>query len=459
MDFHTITSTHSQYKERSDLMETNGLHLVIDAFECQNDILNNAVELEELLTKAIKQLGMEILSSHFHSFTPIGVTGVIGISTSHFSIHTWPEHGYAALDLYTCGNQDIWPALEEILTKIQAKRTVMYELNRGEESQTKPIMKKINHSSDSLTDEKKNSQELFRLQEDRGNDWDSIQLKEIAAGKHNVLFQGESQFQDILLVEANDLRLYLNQELQFCSLDERHYHEALVYPAMEVAVSHERILILGGGDGLALREVLKYPNVKHVDLVDIDPMIVELAKNEPALVAQNNRSLLDDRLTVHSEDAKKYIERKLKPYDVIIIDFPDPVDSILSSLYTKELFSKIAKHLAADGALVCQSNSPEDTPQVFWSIAETITSAGLNTLAYTVTVPSFGLWGFHLATRKKSIGKIPEISVPHQALPLNMEALFQIPPSLLSAQDTAIVNTEANLKLHELYQQEIKNMY
>ena len=85
------------------------------------------------------------------------------------------------------------------------------------------------------------------MQEDRGNDWDSIQLKEIAAGKHNVLFHGESQFQDILLVEANDLRLYLNQELQFCSLDERHYHEALVYPAMEVADSHERILILGGG--------------------------------------------------------------------------------------------------------------------------------------------------------------------------------------------------------------------
>ena len=107
-------------------MDTNGLHLVIDAFECQNEILNNAVELEELLTKAIKQLGMEILSSHFHSFTPIGVTGVIGISTSHFSIHTWPEHGYAALDLYTCGDQDIWPALEEILTTMQAKRTVMY---------------------------------------------------------------------------------------------------------------------------------------------------------------------------------------------------------------------------------------------------------------------------------------------------------------------------------------------
>ncbi|MCG7337226.1 adenosylmethionine decarboxylase [Sporosarcina sp. ACRSM] len=439
-------------------MDTNGQHLVIDAFDCQREILNDATVLEELLTKAIKQLGMEILSSHFHSFTPQGVTGVIGISTSHISIHTWPEYGYVALDLYTCGNQDIWPALEGILTKIQAKRTAVFELNRGEEPHTKPTMRTLNLSSNILLDEKVDSRALFPLQEDRGNDWDLIQLKEIASGKHNILFHGESQYQDILLVEANDLRLYLNQELQFCSLDERHYHEALVYPAMEVAGSHERILILGGGDGLALREVLKYPNVKHVDLVDIDPMIVELAKSEPALVAQNNRSLLDDRLTVHSEDSKIYIERDLQPYDVIIIDFPDPVDPILSSLYTKELFGKIAKHLVVDGAIVCQSNSPEDTPQVFWSIAKTITSAGLNTLPYTVTVPSFGLWGFHLATQNKFIGTIPEISVPHQALSTNMETLFKISPEMLSVKETAIVNSETSLKLHTLYQVEIKNI-
>lgn len=439
-------------------MDTNGQHLVIDAFECQKEILNNAAELEELLTKAIKQLGMEILSSHFHSFTPQGVTGVIGISTSHFSIHTWPEHGYAALDLYTCGMQDIWPALEEVLNKIQAKRTAVYELTRGGEFHNKPVMKKINLTSTVGVEDNIESQALFQLRDDRGNEWDTMQLKEMVAGKHNILYHGESQYQDILLIEANDLRLYLNQELQFCSLDERYYHEALVYPAMEIAGSHERILILGGGDGLALREVLKYPNVKHVDLVDIDSMIIELAKNEPALLAQNNRSLLDDRLNIYIEDAKKYIERELQPYHVIIIDFPDPVDPLLSALYTKELFSKIANHLTVDGALVCQSNSPEDTPQVFWSIAETITKAGLYTMGYNVIVPSFGLWGFHLATHKKFTGKIPEISVPHQALSTNMEALFQLPSSIKSLQETAIVNRETNLKLHELYQKEIKEL-
>jgi spermidine synthase len=440
-------------------MDMKGQHLIIDAYECKEDILNNAVQLEELLTKAIDQLGMEILSTHFHSFSPQGVTGVIGISTSHFSIHTWPEHGYAALDLYTCGNQDIWPALNAILHKIQAKHTDVYELSRGEESTNKPVMKKLNLTSNTSMEKNIESKNLFQLRDDRGNEWDMKQLKEMMAGKNNILYHGSSQFQDILLVEANDLRLYLNQELQFCSLDERHYHEALVFPVMEVAASNERVLILGGGDGLALREVLKYPNVKHVDLVDIDPMMIELAKTNPALLAQNNRSFLDSRVNVHIQDAKKYIEGELQPYNVIIIDFPDPVDQIISSLYTKELFSKVVNLLSPDGALVCQSNSPEDAPQVFWSIGKTIKTAGLNTLGYNVIVPSFGLWGFHLATHKILNGKIPDISVPHQALPTNIETLFEIPSSIMEERSKAIVNSENHLKLHDLYQKEIEILY
>ncbi|MCM3652229.1 adenosylmethionine decarboxylase [Metabacillus litoralis] len=440
-------------------MDMRGQHFIIDAYECSEDILNNAEQLKELLTKAINQLGMEILSTHFHSFSPQGVTGVIGISTSHVSIHTWPEHGYAALDLYTCGNQDIWPALKAILEKIEAKRTNVYELSRGEESNNKPVMKKINLTSNASIEKNIESRSLFQLRDDRGNEWDMKQLKEMIVGKHNILYHGASEFQDILLVEANDLRLYIDQELQFCSLDERHYHEALVYPVMEVAASNERVLILGGGDGLALREVLKYPDVKHVDLVDIDPMIIELAKTNPSLLAQNNRSFLDSRVHVHIKDAKKYLAGELQQYNVIIIDFPDPVNSILSSLYTKELFSKVANLLSEDGALVCQSNSPEDAPQVFWSIGKTIKRTGLYTKGYNVIVPSFGLWGFHLATHEKISGKIPNISVPHQALPTNMETMFEIPSSIKEEQENAFVNTETQLKLHDLYQKEIKDLY
>ncbi|RFU66186.1 adenosylmethionine decarboxylase [Peribacillus saganii] len=437
-------------------MDTKGQHLIIDAYGCQADILNDEGRLKDLLIKAVNDVGMEILSVYFHSFTPQGVTGVIVLSTSHFSIHTWPEHQYAAFDLYTCGSQELWPALNEILIQMQAENARVYEVARGDGSGKLPVMRRINFK-DAGAETSQESRELFQLRDDRGNEWDMKALREMLYGKHTIHYHGSSPFQDIVLVEGNDLRLYLNQELQFSSLDERHYHEALVYPAMETAASTERVLILGGGDGLALREVLKYPDVKHVDLVDIDPVMIELSKTNPALLAQNNRSFHDSRVTAHVEDAIKYIASCKDRYDVIIIDFPDPVDENISTLYTKELFKDIADLLSKEGALVCQSNSPEDAPVAFWSVGETLSTTGLNTLAYVVVVPSFGLWGFHLATREKMAEKFPEISVPHQALPANMNHLLMIPESIMEEREDAIVNSKSNLQLHEIYQQEIEN--
>lgn len=440
-------------EEGSDSVDTKGQHFVIDAFQCQADILNQEDVLKEFLIKAVEDLGMEILSTYFHSFSPQGVTGVIVLSTSHLSIHTWPEHGYAALDLYTCGDQKLWPVLRELLLKLEAKRASVHEIVRGHDIVHRPSsMKELDILSDTLVKEKSD----IRVKNDIGNGWDRAYLKATLKGNHNILYHGSSPFQDLLLIETTDIRLYLNQELQFSSLDERYYHEALVFPAMELAASPKRVLVLGGGDGLAVREILKYPNVEHVDLVDIDPKMVQLAKTHPALLVQNERSFLDEKVTVHIEDAKGYISGKLEPYDVIIIDFPDPSDSIISSLYTKELFSKVALLLAEDGVLVCQSNSPEEAPCVFWSIGKTIEAAGFYTRGYKILVPSFGVWGFHLATKKELSEEIPEISVPHEALPKNMVHLFNLSPTILSERQHAIVNEVSNLRLHKVYEEEIQ---
>jgi spermidine synthase len=398
---------------------------------------------------------MEIISVNFHSFSPQGVTGVIGISTSHFSIHTWPEESYAALDLYTCGDQELWPTFKDILYRLKAKRIEVNELVRGEKLNYSPRMR----TPTPITRKVKSGtiEELIEVNEDKGNIWDNIQLKELCNGKHEVLFRGSSQFQDLFLVRANDIRLYLNQELQFSSLDEKHYHEALVFPVMELAASHDRVLILGGGDGLALREVLKYPNVKHVDLVDIDPMMIHMSTSEPTLLELNKQSFLDKRVQVHNVDAKQYIEGELDIYDVIIVDFPDPADPIVSSLYTKELFSKVANLLSENGALVCQSSSPDDTPTAFWSIAKTMKKGGLYTIPYNNLVPSFGLWGFHLATHRKITNNLSEITVPHQALSNNLNSLFHISSNILSFEKNAIVNSIENLRLHEIFQNEMNN--
>ncbi|GHI00961.1 adenosylmethionine decarboxylase [Neobacillus kokaensis] len=422
-------------------MEIKGQHLIVDAYDCQVELINNADDLKRLMLETLRELQLEVLLAYFHSFSPQGVTGIVAISTSHFSIHTWPEYGYSALDLYTCSPMDALPALKKFLGKIGAGRANIYEIKRGMEG-----LIFTNREGDKL---------LHSAGRRRGDKWDWKILKEIKNGNHPILFKGKSKFHDILLVEAKDLRLYMNDQLQFSSLDEKHYHEALVLPVMELAPSREHVLILGGGDGFALREVLKYPDVFHVDLVDIDPMIIHLAKNERALVTANHGSLKDNRVTVHTMDAREYVNGNNKGYDVVIIDFPDPADHDTSLLYTKEFFEHVARHLNTEGLLACQANSPKGTPKVYWSIGKTLQASGFKTKPYFTLVPSFGVWGFYLVSRKSILKKLPELSVPHQAINSNLELL---PPTLHSPQTGLIINSENNLRLHELYQEEIEKI-
>lgn len=441
----------SSVLEGMGAMEATGIigqHFIVDAYDCNTELINNANDVKSLILEALRELKLEILMAYFHSFSPCGITGTIVISSSHFSIHTWPEYRYTALDLFTCSNQDVWKVLQNFLSKIGARRVFLYEISRGHEnlivSESKNFRKKTGIKPLHLTNK------------ERGNDWDMKVLKELINGKHKILHKGFSGLQDILLVEAKDLRLYLNNELQFSTLDEKFYHEALVFPAMEVAKSRKRVLILGGGDGLALREILKYSDVVHVDLVDIDPVIIHLAKSEPALVAANAGSLRDNRVKVHIMDAMEYLMKPMEGYDVIIIDFPDPADPAYSLLYTRELFIGAGRHMNPEGIISCQAISPKDTPRVYWSIAKTLNAAGFKTKAYYTVVPSFGIWGFHLASRESINKKLPEISVPHQAIDANLELLFNLPPILQHSKTGLIVNCKNHLKLHEIYQEEIK---
>ncbi|WP_339162051.1 adenosylmethionine decarboxylase [Siminovitchia sp. FSL W7-1587] len=431
-----------------DDMEATGVigqHFIVDAYDCNASVIDCADEVKSLILESLRELRLEILMAYFHTFSPQGVTGTIVISSSHFSIHTWPEYRYTALDLYTCSHQDVWNVLQRFLRKIGARRVFMHEIPRGHKS-------RIFSGNESIREPGK---PLHVTNKERGNESDMKVLKELINGKHNILYRGFSGFQDILLVEGKDLRLYLNDELQFSSLDERYYHEALVFPAMELAKARKRILILGGGDGLALREILKYTDVAHVDLVDIDPVMIRLAKDEPALAAINAGSLRDGRVKVHIMDAMEYLKKTMEGYDVIIVDFPDPADPTTSLLYTKELFIGAGRHLNAGGVVSCQSNSPRDTPRVYWSIAKTLNTAGFKTKAYYTVVPSFGVWGFHLASRENIMKIIPDISVPHRAIDSNLERLFHLPPSLQPPKTGLISNCIKDLKLHVIYQKEI----
>ncbi|QRG68695.1 adenosylmethionine decarboxylase [Brevibacillus choshinensis] len=440
--------------------QVKGRHLIIDAFDCDSALLDDLSHLEQILTNIVTSLGMEKLAFNFHRFEPHGITGLFLLSTSHLSIHTWPEYSYAALDLFTCGDSDPSTQIDTLLRGLSAKSARIYGIERTNGSTTAPVFWEYSTGEEQSTAQSPESSasetkmKPIDLTSDRGDLYDQIERRQVLAGDHNMLFQGTSSYQHIELVEASEMRMYLDGQLQFSSLDERIYHEALVHPAFAHAASHERVLIVGGGDGLALREVLKYKNVKHVDLVDLDSMVLEVAKTVPKVVSLNESSMHDPRVTVHPVDANMFIDNVTTPYHIIIVDFPDPADEIISTIYTKEFFQQLSNCLGDNGVLVCQSFSPEDAPLVYWSIGLTIGSAGLHTKAYHCLVPSFGDWGFHLAGRDPIPAAPQPVSVPTQTLPENLSTLFAFPDQILEKRDAATINTMQDLKLHEIYQME-----
>lgn len=213
-----------------------------------------------------------------------------------------------------------------------------------------------------------------------------------------ILLTRQSSYQRIVMTKwKDDMRLFIDGNLQFSSRDEYRYHEALVHLPMALAPRTQRVLVLGGGDGLAAREILKHPGVQQVDLVDLDPAITELGQYHPAFTQLNQHALKDTRVHIHNQDAFKFVEASTESYDVIIADLPDPNHESLGKLYTVSFYRLLQKRLTAAGLFVTQSTSPYFAPQAFWCIHQSMEQAFGAVTPYTVQVPSFGQWGFNLA--------------------------------------------------------------
>ncbi len=250
-----------------------------------------------------------------------------------------------------------------------------------------------------------------------------------------VIFSKQSTYQKIVLTKnREDLRLYLDGNLQFSTIDEYRYHEALVHVPLSLAENKENILILGGGDGLAVREILKYTGIKSVTIVDLDPEITNLAKKHPILLKANRNSLSDERIHVRNVDAFKFLEEADEYYNVILADLPDPKNTSLSRLYSKEFFGLVLKRLSRDGIFVTQSTSPFFAKKAFWCIDKTIRAAGFRqVMPYHVYVPSFGDWGFVMASKIRRDLSDMSIDVPTQYLDdNNMPAMFSFPKDLMT---------------------------
>lgn len=217
-----------------------------------------------------------------------------------------------------------------------------------------------------------------------------------------VVAAERTPYQDIVITQRSvgdlgtDTRLFLNGDLQFSSIDEYRYHESLVHPAM--SGPHRSVLVLGGGDGLAMREVLRHTDVESAELVELDPAMIDLARHDDRLTSLNRHSLDDPRVSVVVADAFSWLRSSTQRFDVIIVDMPDPDETATAKLYSQEFYGLVRAHLAAGGRMVVQGGSPYFAPRSYWCIASTIRSAGFGATPYHVDVPSFGDWGFVLAS-------------------------------------------------------------
>ncbi len=246
-----------------------------------------------------------------------------------------------------------------------------------------------------------------------------------------VVLRTTTPYQRIVVTaQAGYVRLFLNGNLQFHSRDEYRYHEALVHPAMAGYGAPRRVLVLGGGDGMALREILKYPSVEQVTLVELDPAMTTLFATDPMLTALNGNSFHDPKVHLVNADAFGWLEQNEAQFDVIVIDFPDPSNYALGKLYSTSFYELVDLHLAASGYAVIQTTSPLVARRSFWTVAATLEAAGLATTPYHVHVPSFGEWGFIIASRRPWVApRALPAGLRFLTLP-GMQALLDFPPDM-----------------------------
>ena len=215
-----------------------------------------------------------------------------------------------------------------------------------------------------------------------------------------IVYAKDTPYQRIVITRGRaGFQLFLNGNLQFSSTDEYRYHEALVHPAMLLSNNPRRVLVLGGGDGLALREILKYPSVEQVTLVDLDPNMTQLSSRFPLLADLNHHSFENARVHVINQDAFIWLERTTdEPYDAAIVDFPDPNTFALGKLYTTRFYRLLRNRLKPNAGVSVQATSPMFARNSYWCIVRTLEAAGFIVKPYYTAVPSFGLWGFALAS-------------------------------------------------------------
>jgi spermidine synthase len=273
-----------------------------------------------------------------------------------------------------------------------------------------------------------------------------------------IVYSEQTKYQKLVVTRSaatSDQRLYIDGHIQFSSRDEYRYHEYLVHPVLSIPGEIKNVLILGGGDGLAVREILKHDKVEQIHLVDIDPEMLRIASELPMLKRLNENSMASSKLTTFAEDAFSFINKPGLMYDRVIIDMPDPHNEAINKLYSREFYTMIQRRMVPDGVLVTQSSSPFFTRNVYWSIESTLSAVFDTTSSYQTSLPSFGIWGFHMARNQRGFPEQWAFDIETKSLTAStMQAATVFGKDIAKLE--APVNSIMEPKLYQLYVADLK---
>ena len=278
-----------------------------------------------------------------------------------------------------------------------------------------------------------------------------------ASYKDPVIFYDQSAYQKIVMTNfGRDRRLFLNSHLQFSSADEARYHETLAHSAMTSVKNPKKVLILGGGDGLLAREILKYPTVETITLVDIDEKVTKLAKNHQLFTEINDNSLKNPKVKVKNQDAFLFVFENQEKFDAIFVDLVDPSNERLAKLYSKQFYAQAGRILSDDGVLIAQATSSFFTPNAFYMVANTLKSALSNreNVAFSTNIPSFGEWGFVISVKDRQnllSQKLPE-NLKYQNANLLDFLLKKSPVSIPKTEISTLINP----KITDVYNSDMR---
>ncbi len=373
-------------------MDALGNHILVEFTGCSPEVMNDVITIEREMVEAAVQAEMTVINSTFHHFSPYGVSGVVVVQESHLAIHTWPEYGYAAVDIFTCGPTNIWAAFDHLEKIFQSKNYSAIQMKRGVLNLLDRLdfdLRSMRSQAQGRANPDKFTRNVWFTDKD---DYQALSLRYTG----EVLYEEQSDYQKVRVLESYKYgkMLALDEMVMTTIEDEFHYHEMISHPAMFAHGSAKNILVIGGGDGGTVRELLKH-NVEKVTMVEIDDKVVEACKEHLPQIAA---SFDDPRLELRIEDGIKFVqEAQDASYDLLIVDGSDPVGPA-EGLFSVSFYENCKRLLKDKGILVAQGESPKFNDGAFKELNHTLQDifGPTNTKVNLFFVPTYptGMWSF-----------------------------------------------------------------